>query len=117
MLLESSWLSANFPEMDRYASCVVRGYMCDAVYGYTIGISETGEAVVSDEEKKNVQKLHDILSKYHEKNGNGTPDIGYHMAISGDYNTEEQTEYYPDKDEYEDGSNEESSDEESSDEE
>ena len=107
MLLENDWLSETFPEMGSYASSVVRGYMCDAVYGYMIGISETGQAVVGDEEKEDVKKLYDILCTYHEKKGNSKPDMGYHMVVSGEYNTEEHTEYNPDEDGYEANSDEE----------
>lgn len=107
MLLEEDWLCEKFPGMERYASSVVRGHMCSAVYGYMIGISETGDASVSEETRNEIKELYDILCKYHEKETDDKPTLGYHLVISGDYETEEHSEYNP-----EDAENECSDDEE-----
>ncbi len=94
-LIDSDWLEEHFPEMGRYASDIVRNYMCTPVYGYTCSGDEINgvyQIAMSDESKAEIKKLYDMICDYNKAIGEtNMPAIGYYSVISGDYKTEQYT--------------------------
>ncbi len=96
--LSREWLEDYDIEMSHCASDVVRNYMGNAVYGYIVTLcEETGQARATETQKESVERLHTLLCEYCTKNGYDLPRIGYHLVVSGDYETEHY-EYTPDSD-------------------
>ena len=97
-IVDSDWLQTNFPSLDTYASDVVRSYMGSAIYGIPVYLDPaTGKATVDEEDKANVQRLYDRLCTYYNACGatqNDLPELGYHLAMSGDYYSEHEV-YVP----------------------
>jgi hypothetical protein len=100
-VLDSDWLQSNFPSLDTYASDVVRNYMGSAIYGVPVYLDpKTGSAYVSEEDRVIVQRLYDRLCAYYKARGasqNDLPEMGYFLAMSGDYECEHEV-YVPESD-------------------
>ncbi len=94
--LDEDWLQQNFPDMDVYTNEIVDEMQSISIYGYELQLNEkTGEvSKVSDAQKEQVQKLYEILQKYHAES-KGEPEIGYFTALAGECDSD-QNEYNPD---------------------
>lgn len=72
-----------------YADGIVRNYMTEAVYGVPCSITLEGEIIgISEEEKREVEKLYTRFIEYHKKNGKDLSNIsklGFYTVLSGDY--------------------------------
>lgn len=126
-ILEKEWLADNFPDLMTYTSDVVRLYMCRAVYGYEVPLdADSGHSEeATEEQKKSIQKLYTLLTDYwkeqeteeeeeEEKADYVMPEMGYFLAISGDYSVDEHEPYIPV--EYEENSDKEDEDDDEGDE-
>ena len=90
------YLKDKFPGIYEYASVVIRNCLCEAVYGISCGLdNKTGQAIISDEEKDKVKKLYNKYVEYMKKQLSRNKfeekikdiKLGFHLAISGDYET------------------------------
>jgi len=72
-----------------YADAVVKNYMTEAVYGVPCSITLEGEIIgISEEEKREVEKLYMRFIEFHKRNGKDLSNIsklGFHSVISGDF--------------------------------
>jgi hypothetical protein len=93
-ILDRDWLEEHFPDIGIFASDVVRNTMGNAVYGITVYFSADGQALATDNVKEEVARLHAVLSKHYESNGQSPPRMAYYLVISGDYE-EDHTSYIP----------------------
>ena len=95
-ILDQEWLESAYPEMDTYASDVVRNIMGNATYGYTLHFDQvTGQAQATKSQKETVQQLYTLLCEYCEGEGIPKPDFGYFRVVGGDYE-KDHYEYVPD---------------------
>ena len=89
MMLDCEWLAEHFPDIQMWASDVVRNYMGSAIYGYAVYLKrETGMCTVPDKEKADVEALYERLCTHYRAQGvleEDMPEMGYFLAMSGDY--------------------------------
>jgi hypothetical protein len=98
MMLDSEWLAEHFPNIQMWASDIVRNCMGSAIYGYAVYLQrETGMSTVSDEEKADVEALYERMCAHYRAQGvseEDMPEMGYFLAMSGDYECEHSS-YVP----------------------
>ena len=93
-VLDRKWLEENYPEFGVYALDVVRLHMGEACYGVKCKVSRTiGVFDPTEETKKQVQELYDMLVDYDDEESNVR--MGYFEVISGDYDKSEHEVYTP----------------------
>ena len=94
-IIDYDYLDDVFPDISQYASDFVRNYLGEAIYGISCGIDKkTGQAIISDEKKEKVKNLYDKYVEYvkikfdltYEKRIKNIQ-LGFHLAVSGDYET------------------------------
>lgn len=97
--IDYDWLSENYDEIDSYISDALRGEVGNYIYGYECATSEDGgifQATINDEAKADIQKLYKTICAYYRHIGKkDMPQIGYHLAISCDYDDISNTIYIP----------------------
>ena len=93
-IIHYDYLEDKFPGISVYALDVIRNNLGEVIYGISCELDkETGQAIISHEEKQNVKKLYDKYVKYlknklSKKNfNNKMKDIKlcFCLAVSGDY--------------------------------
>lgn len=93
-MLDREWLEENFTKIEMYASDVVRNHMGSAIYGYAVYLRPNGTATATEEQKADVQTLYDMICTYCASQDTEPPELGYFLAMSGDYEYEHE-EYVP----------------------
>jgi len=94
-IIDYDYLESIFPGISQYAGDVIRNCLVEAIYGISCALdNKTGQAIISDEEKDKVKKLYDKYVEYIKINFNLTfveriknIRLGFHLAVSGDYET------------------------------
>ena len=94
-IIDYNYLADVFPGISQYANDVVRNYLGEAIYGISCGLNrETGQSIISDDDKQKVKQLYNKYIEYVKTNFDLTyqeriKDIrfGFHLAVSGDYET------------------------------
>lgn len=96
-MLDRDWLEEHFPDINMFASDVVRNHMGNAVYCVVAQFDkQTGQAYVSNESHAEVIRLYDVLYQYYTGMGDEyLPDVGFFTVISGGYDTSDHSEYIP----------------------
>lgn len=94
-IINPDYLARVFPDISEYARDVVRNYLGEAIYGIECGLNmETGQAIISDDDKQKVKQLYDKYVEYVKTNFDLTCEeilkdcrLGFHLAVTGDYET------------------------------
>ena len=98
-IIDYDYLADVFPDISQYSSETIRNCLCEAIYGISCALDKkTGQAIISDEEKDKVKKLYDKYFEYVKTNFDLTYEerikdikLGFHLAVSGDYETCQET--------------------------
>lgn len=99
-IIDNDYLVDVFPDISEYASEVVRNYLGEAIYGISCALdNKTGQAIISDENKEKVKKLYDKyiehlkkhLTQKDFKKKTEKIQLCFHLAVSGDYETIQET--------------------------
>jgi hypothetical protein len=97
--LVDDWVYEHFPGVQVFATEVIRLHMCHPCYGIPCSVDSNGDAELSAEKRATVDSLFKEYMKYHEYPGKYTDDWGntvsaphFMLALSGDYQ-KEQEEY------------------------
>ena len=95
-IIDYKYLEDKFPGISEYASDVIRNCMGEAIYGISCALDmKTGQAIISDEDKDKVKNLYDKyvetmkidLTQKDFKKKMKKIKLGFHLAVSGDYET------------------------------
>lgn len=95
-IIDYDYLADVFPDISQYAGDVVRNYLGEAIYGISCEINKnTGQAIISDENKEKVKKLYDKYIEYLNKHMTQKElkkkkkeiQLCFCLAVSGDYET------------------------------
>lgn len=92
-VLKWEWLDEHFPNVDIYASCIVRLHVKNAIYGIQCHLDEQGQTVPPDKGK--MQELNRLLEAMRKTDDNKDATLEYHLAIDGDWETEQDTYVLP----------------------
>lgn len=93
-IIDHDYLNEVFPDINLYASDVVRNYLGESIYGIQCAFDpELGQAMISPLEAAEVQKLYDKYMEYLQKklskkqfnNKKKSIKMCFHLAIIGDY--------------------------------
>ena len=93
-IIHYDYLEDTFPGISLYALDVIRNNLGEAIYGISCELDkETGQAIISNEEKQNVKKLYDEYIEYLKKQLSSKEfkkkmkeiKLGFQLAVSGDY--------------------------------
>ena len=94
------YLEDKFPGISLYALDVVKNYLGEAIYGISCALDKkTGQAIISDENNEKVKKLYDKYIEYLKKHLTQKDfkkkmkeiQLCFHLAVSGDYETCQET--------------------------
>jgi hypothetical protein len=94
-ILDTNWLSDEFPEITIFADCIIRTVQSGAIYGIQADFDEeSGTTSISDEKKEFVKELYDRWLKSTGKKGTkkssssssskDTPGLEFHLCVGGD---------------------------------
>ena len=90
------YLTEVFPDISQYATETVKNYLYEAIYGIRCSLDrKTGTVLISDVSKQIVHNLYNKYIEYLKKTLSKKDfnkkkkeiDLGFHMAVSGDYET------------------------------
>ena len=93
-IINYGYLDEKFPDIFLYARDVVKNDMGEAIYGISCGLDkETGQAIISDENKEKVKKLYDKYIEYLKKHLTQKDfkkkmkeiELCFRLAVTGDY--------------------------------
>lgn len=99
-IIDYDYLYEVFPGISEYATDVIRNYLGEAIYGISCELdNETGQAIISDDKKVKVKSLYNKYVEYLGKKlsqkdfEKKIKDIHlcFHLAVSGDYETCQDT--------------------------
>lgn len=97
--IDYDWLAENDYDIDVYIYDTLRGEVGNHIYGYECETSEKDgifQATINDEDKADVEELYKTICAYYRRIGKkDMPQIGYHLAISCDYDDISNTNYIP----------------------
>lgn len=94
-IIDYDYLESVFPDISQYACNIVRNCLVEAIYGISCALdNKTGQAIISDKEKDKVKDLYNKYVEYIKINFDLTfveriknIRLGFHLAVSGDYET------------------------------
>ena len=91
MLLDDDWLFSYDPMINMYAEYVSADCIKRGIYGHDLYLRPDGTLeTLTENQKDSVDRLYNILCEYCEARGVRKPQLGYFLAINGNYQYPEQ---------------------------
>ena len=92
-MVDLEWLYDNWSDITIYAIDIVRCHLGQASYGIACKIdSTTGVVSIGENDKKYIELFYKRVKEYKKENGeDNLSELGFFTALTGDYQTEQDT--------------------------
>jgi hypothetical protein len=79
-IVDRDWLAEYYPDIEIFATSVIRNYAECPCYGVICGFDELGQLFLEEEKKRMVDNCYDAIKQITLKSA-----VGFHLVLRGDY--------------------------------